>query len=330
VTRARVTLSDVAARAGVSRTTASFVLTGRRDMRTSADTEQRVLQAARELNYRPNLLARNLSNNQSHTIGLLSDRITTDAFAGQLIRGALSTALLHNQLMFIGETGGDPQLEKQLVHGMLDRGVGGFLYACTYTRRAKIPTELRGHRLVLVNCISRAAGIPMVVPDEIQAGQTADAVLLGHGHRDRIVLVGETPPEVIAAAERLAGIRQVLSGNGLDLAEAIPTPWWPEPAYHAVRAYLAAGHRPTAFICLNDRIAMGAPTKPHGTTDCASQNSFRFARVRINDGVVDPLLDVAGVEHHVQRGAVLLAHGHPCDQVASPGMKLTSGRVGSR
>lgn len=47
--------------------------------------------------------ARNLANNQSHTIGLLSDRITTDAFAGQLIRSALSTALLHNQLMLIGE-----------------------------------------------------------------------------------------------------------------------------------------------------------------------------------------------------------------------------------
>src|SRR4051794_15056355 len=65
VPRRRVTLLDVAARAGVSRTTASFVLTGRRDMRISDDAEKRVLQAARELDYRPNLLARSLRTNLS-------------------------------------------------------------------------------------------------------------------------------------------------------------------------------------------------------------------------------------------------------------------------
>ena len=68
-----MTLLQVAQRAGVSRTTASFVMTGRRDMRISADAEQRVLQAARELNYRPSLLARSLRTNLSQTIGLLSD-----------------------------------------------------------------------------------------------------------------------------------------------------------------------------------------------------------------------------------------------------------------
>ena len=83
----RVTLLDVAQRAGVSRTTASFVMTGRRDMRISADAEQRVLRAARELSYRPSLLARSLRTNLSQTIGLLSDVIAIDAFAGEMVRG---------------------------------------------------------------------------------------------------------------------------------------------------------------------------------------------------------------------------------------------------
>ena len=82
----RVTLLDVARRAGVSRTTASFVMTGRRDMRISVDAEQRVLRAARDLNYRPNLLARSLRTNLSHTVGLISDVIATEPFAGE-IRG---------------------------------------------------------------------------------------------------------------------------------------------------------------------------------------------------------------------------------------------------
>src|SRR6478736_1615830 len=89
----RITLLDVAERAGVSRTTASFVLTGRRDMRISADAEERVRRAARELGYRPSLLARSLRTNQSQTLGLISDVIATEVFAGELIRGSLATAL---------------------------------------------------------------------------------------------------------------------------------------------------------------------------------------------------------------------------------------------
>src|SRR4029079_3732164 len=93
VTTPRVTLMDVAQRAGVSRTTASFVMTGRRDMRISNDAEQRVKQAARELNYRPSLLARSLRTTVSQTIGLLSDVVASEPFAGEIIRGSMATAL---------------------------------------------------------------------------------------------------------------------------------------------------------------------------------------------------------------------------------------------
>src|SRR6195952_2178565 len=106
MTRQRITLMDVAVRAGVSRTTASFVMTGRRDMRISNEAEQRVLQAARELDYRPNLLARSLRTNLSQTIGLLSDVIASESFAGEVVRGSMTTALLHDHLMFMGETEG--------------------------------------------------------------------------------------------------------------------------------------------------------------------------------------------------------------------------------
>ena len=122
MTAPRVTLLHVAQRAGVSRTTASFVMTGRRDMRISSDAEQRVLRAARELSCRPSLLARSLRTNLSQTIGLLSDVIASEVFAGEVIRGSLSTALLHDHLLFIGETGGDAGLEKRLVQSLLDRG----------------------------------------------------------------------------------------------------------------------------------------------------------------------------------------------------------------
>jgi LacI family transcriptional regulator len=258
VTAPRVTLMDVAQRAGVSRTTASFVMTGRRDMRISADAEQRVLQAARELNYRPSLLARSLRTNLSQTIGLLSDQIATEVFAGDVVRGSMTTALLHEHLLFIGETEGDAEVEKRLVLSMLDRGVGGFVYASLYTRSVRISKTLREQQLVLLNCVAKGKPIASVIPDDRQGGRDAVRELVSHGHTDGIVMVGELPPHVAAAADRSAGVAEELGKAGLELSGFIDTRWWPEYSYQAVRDHLRAGHRPTAFICLNDRIAMGA------------------------------------------------------------------------
>jgi LacI family transcriptional regulator len=257
VTAPRVTLRDVADRAGVSRTTASFVMTGRRDMRISADAEERVRRAARELNYRPNLMARSLRTNDSQTIGLISDVIATEAFAGELVRGTLATAVLRDHLMFIGETEGDTAVEQRLAQDMLDRGVRGFLYGAMFTRRATVPAILRGHPVVLLNCVTRARGYPMVVPDEREAGRTAASALLTDGHRDEIWVVGEVLPHVIAATERLDGVRRALGAAGTEPAGLIDCLWWPEQARQAVTTFLGDGGRPTAFIAMNDRVALG-------------------------------------------------------------------------
>ena len=254
----RVTLLDVAQRAGVSRTTASFVLTGRRDMRISEDAQQRVLQAAREMNYYPNLMARSLRTNLSQTIGLISDFIASEPFAGEMVRGSLTTALQHQHLLFVGETEGDPAVERQIIQGMLDRGVSGFLYATMSTREVHISRQLAGHPLVLLNCREPGADHPTVLPDDEGAGRHAAELLLAAGHADRIVLVGETLEHVLAGTMRRGGIELVLEREGLSLAGTVECLWWPEPAYQAVAGLLADGPPPTALICMNDRVAMGA------------------------------------------------------------------------
>lgn len=253
----RITLREVAERAGVSRTTASFVLSGRRDMRISADAEARVRQAARELNYRPSLLARSLRTNSSQTIGLLSDQIASEMFAGEAVRGALTSALQHEHLLFVGETGGDPEVERSIIQGMLDRGVGGFVHASMYTQVVRIPAVLRRQPLVLMNSYTRGKRLPAVVPDETEGGRSVARELIDRGHRDGIVLVGEHLTQAVAGAERLTGIREVLAADGTDLAAIVECLWWPDHAYRAVSAFLAKGPRPSAFICLNDRIAFG-------------------------------------------------------------------------
>ena len=254
----RVTLQQVAKRAGVSRTTASFVLTGRHtDMRISEDAQQRVLKAASELDYRPNRISRGLRTNVTHTIGLVSDTIATEPFAGEAIRGAVTAALAHDRMLFVVETEGDRHAEDQLIRDMLDRQVDGFIYAAMFTREVSVPARLSGQPLVLLNCTAADSRAPAVIPDEVNAGRDAAQVLLDAGHRDGIFIVGEAAPHVFAGRERVAGITEAIEAAGVALAGFLACSWAPTPAHAAVSELLSTGSRPGAFICLNDRVALG-------------------------------------------------------------------------
>ncbi|MGA5301898.1 LacI family DNA-binding transcriptional regulator [Nucisporomicrobium flavum] len=257
----RATLLQVAQRAGVSRSTASFVLAGRHvDMRISEDARQRVLRAAQELDYRPNLMARSLRTKVTKTVALVSDTLASDPYAGRAIHGALAAAVAHGHLLFIGETEGDAVVEEKLISDFLDRQVDAFVYASMFTRYVRIPKVIKGHPVVLLNCLTRAArpAYHSVIPDEVGAGWSAAKTVIEAGHRDGIHLVGSPAQHVFAGRERLAGIREGFGAAGVRLAGTIDCDWWPEPAYEAVRAALVNGLKPRTLICLNDRIALGA------------------------------------------------------------------------
>jgi LacI family transcriptional regulator len=258
VAEERVRLRDVARLAGVSRTTASAVLSGRHaELRIAGPTQQRVREAAAELGYRPNLAARSLRMRTSRIVGLVSDSIAADPYAGEMLRGALAAALSHDHLLVIAESDGDRRTEDDLVRGMVDRQVDGLVYGCLSTREVELSDVVRGVPLTLLNCLADPLPGPAVVPDEVQGGRAAAHCLLDAGHRDRIHLVGSRPGSVLAAGERSRGIHTELRAAGVALAGAVDCDWTPQAARTAVAALLTRS-RPTALICLNDRIALGA------------------------------------------------------------------------
>ncbi|MBP2327893.1 LacI family transcriptional regulator [Kibdelosporangium banguiense] len=262
----RVTLAEVAKRAGISRTTASLVLAGRaRELRISSSVEQQVLEAAKELNYRPNIVSRGLRTGTTRTIGFVSDTVATSRLAGDMIKGAIEAAREQDMLLFIGETDGDAGLERDLLQAMHDRQVDGIIYASMYTRAVKVPTALTTGPAVLLNAVAkRASALSSVVPDELEAGRTAARVLLDAGHSEGIHLIGagprsrDVPSGGVAAAERVTGIREVLTRAKVKIAGGrLCDDWLPEYGYEAARELLEHT-RPRALICLNDRLAVGA------------------------------------------------------------------------
>jgi LacI family transcriptional regulator len=233
-------------------------------MRLSVEVEERVIRAARETGYRPNIVSRSLRTGTTQTIGFVSDTVATTPFAGHLIWGALDASRERDHLLFIGETEGDPELERELIEAMHDRGVDGIVLASMYTRKVTVPRALLDGPAVLLNALpNRRSPIPSVLPDETEAGRTAARVLLDAGHTDRIYLIGAGPPnrgpkDSLAAVQRLQGISEALQARGAGIAGAVPCEdWQPELGYGATKQVLAKA-TPSALICFNDRVALGA------------------------------------------------------------------------
>ncbi|MGC9220464.1 MAG: LacI family DNA-binding transcriptional regulator [Solirubrobacteraceae bacterium] len=261
----RVTLAQVARAAGVSQTAASYALAGRAaEMRISPEVEARVRLVAREAGYRPNAVSRSLRTGTSQTIGFVSDTVATTAFAGHLIWGALDQARERDHLLLIAETEGDPQLERELMTAMLDRGVDGLIVASMYTRAIAVPPVLMEAPAVLLNAVPVGNElIRSVVPDEIEAGRSVARTLLAAGHADGICLIGaspdgEVPKGSLAAVQRLEGILSVLRDAGVEVAGSVGcTDWQPAEGLEATQRLLAE-LVPSALICFNDRLAFGA------------------------------------------------------------------------
>ena len=256
--RRSATLLDVASSAGVSRTTASYILNGRADeMRIALATVAKVRAVAEEMGYRPNRSARNLRTRRTGTVGLISDQIAGAQYGSSMLTGASQAARELDHLVVMGESGGDPELERLLIEEMLKHEVDGVVYATRTAKTITLPDGLRGVRSVLLNCEDLDEPYPSVVPDDEGGGRLAVAALLAAGIDD-VWVVGEDPvPEATAGPRRMAGVQAELAAHGVDLTGVVRCDWSVTEGFDAVRRWLDGGGRAGGLVCMNDRIAMG-------------------------------------------------------------------------
>jgi LacI family transcriptional regulator len=257
--RRSATLRDVATSAGVSRTTASYILNGRADeMRISSTTVARVQAAVADLGYRPNRSARSLRTQRTATVGLVSDQIAGEQYGSSMLTGAILAARELDHLVVMGESGGDTDLERLLLEEMRERDVDGVVYATRTARTIRLPDALRGARAVLLNCEDPDERCASVLPDDEGGGRAAADTLVAAGVTD-VWVVGQDPtPEATAGLRRMAGIRTGLAEAGIELRGVVVCDWTVTEGFAATARWLARGGRAEGLICMNDRIAMGA------------------------------------------------------------------------
>ncbi|GAA0807691.1 LacI family DNA-binding transcriptional regulator [Spirilliplanes yamanashiensis] len=249
-------MADVGRLAGVSPTAVSFVINGRVG-EISDETRDRVLDAVRQLGYRPNRAARGLRTRRSHTIGVVTGALDTDPAVARTVAGAHDAAAeLGSRLVLACDPGGRGL--RGTVEDLLDRQVDALLVAVGGDAGGDLPAG-GPVPAVLVNVPPPAEpGAPAVLADEHAAGRSATALLLAAGHRRIAVLCGG--PHGWPTRERLAGHRAALAAAGLpgDPGLVVAGPDRVDSGHRRAARLLACGSPPTALLCGSERVATGA------------------------------------------------------------------------
>src|ERR1700728_3586856 len=195
-----VRLKDIAADLGVSTVTVSKVLRGGLDI--GERTRARVLKRMAELNYQPNMQARGLASGRSFAVGLVVPDLVHPFFGefAKSLGGALRECGL---ALVLASSEEDPQIERQEIRTLLNRGVDVLLVASCQTKAPNFGRE--GTPFLLIDRYFPALSANFVGSDDVKVGELATHHLIELG-RKRIAHIGGqgSSPSV----GRLAGYRK--------------------------------------------------------------------------------------------------------------------------
>lgn len=266
-----VTIRDVARRAGVSLSTVSQVLNGREGY-ASAETRERVLAAARDLNYRPNALARGLVTSRTGTLGLVITDITRGFFT-QVV-GVVEQVVSAQGYSVLLACADGVQPETAALEMFLDKRVDGIVCmsnsAAVSTEHLLAVTRL-GVPLVVINRPIQSEDLNLIGWDDVEIGRRATEHLIGLGHR-RIAhvsgLIAHPTPGVVSrrsAIDRVAGFRAAMADAGLPVDESliVNASFDYLSALEACSRLFDRDDLPTAVFAANDSMAIAVVNALH-------------------------------------------------------------------
>ncbi|MGH9521679.1 MAG: LacI family DNA-binding transcriptional regulator [Terriglobales bacterium] len=249
------TLQHVANRLGLSPATVSLVVNHAPSAAAiPAATQERILAAARELDYRPNVFARSLRKQRSFTIGVLVPEIS-EGYSATVLSGIEDHLLQEGYFYFVASHRHRPDLIDEYPRMLRARAVEGIVVVDTaLTRSLDLPTvAVSGHTLV--------EGVTNIVLNHRRAAVLALEHLYGLGHRRIAFIKGQEFSsdtsvrwQAISSAAAKIGIK-IDPALTAQLEGDLPTP---QPGYFAAQQLLANRAPFTAIFCFNDVSAIGA------------------------------------------------------------------------
>jgi LacI family transcriptional regulator len=250
------TIKDVAQAAQVSTASVSRVLSGH--TRSSDAMRQRVLSAARELNFRPNAVARSLRTTGTRTVGLVVSDLLNPFFT-ELARAVEDTARGAGFSVIVGNADEDPTQQDHYVRILLERQVDGLIVVPTVETSPLLREAAeQGHPLVLVDRPAADVNAPIVSADGSAAIEELVDHLVSTGRRDLAIVTG--PDQAGTSRERLMAFRAALAKHGIALPKErfLHGDFRAASGHEALSTLLASRHVPDAVFVANGPMALGA------------------------------------------------------------------------
>jgi DNA-binding LacI/PurR family transcriptional regulator len=262
----KVTMKDVAEKAGVSIATVSFVLNQKSQMAIPAETRERVARTVRELGYIRNAAGRHLASGKSHTLAFVlptADHLRVDAFIPQIL-SSLNEVCHQNGFNLLVHAVEDPSRPDAYADMVSANSIDGLFILNPRADEKQIDALLDADFPIIVGPgwqHKKACGIGFS-----NRGAASKAVehLIALGHR-RIACINYGPEQFLTATSRYQGYCTALEKEGIavDGKLVVWADFSHESGYRAAIELLDRGNIPTAIFVSNDTVAIGVLAALH-------------------------------------------------------------------
>ena len=252
----KITIKEIAAQARVSKATVSRVLN--QSKAVSEEVRARVQGVIDSHQFRPSAMARGLSINKSHLIGIILPDLSNPVFS-KMIAGM--EACIREQPYSLLIMGTDFKVENkiQLIDILKDKGVEGLILVTDYGSEALF-SALRSFArpIVIIGAETPIPEIPVIRIDNYLAAREAVQYLINLGHQ-RIGMIHGPLDDPQAGLARYMGYKDMLTENGLFDERLVTSSWYSfDQGYSAMTQLLTRSVVPTAVFCACDLMAIGA------------------------------------------------------------------------
>lgn len=250
-----VTIKDVAARAGVSKTTVSHYLNGRYDS-MSKETKENIAQVVEELGYRPNALARSLKQKKTHTVGAIVANIL-NPFSTSMIRGVEDYCNQHGFSLILCNADEDPIKEREYLEVLADKQVDGLIINTTGHNNELVKSLNLHLPVVLIDRKVPEINTDTVTSDSRKGVQLMIDHLIRQGRRE-IAFFTMPCQEVSPRLERVFGYKQALATHGIACKPhlLVETALDEASIISAIKTVLAAPVPPAVIFGANNLMTM--------------------------------------------------------------------------
>ena len=261
-----ITIKEIARMAKVSTATVSNVLNNKPGS-ASEDKTQEIRELAKKLHYMPNILARNLQQKKTNTIGIITEDLTVfntpeivdgiDAFCErngfEIILGNLRLFKHYNN--DFTDTPKHHKLLESMMHNMISKQIEGIIYIGYHCREiVHIPPKVQ-IPFVYAYCYPKEEVYPFVMFDDEKAAKDVTKLLIKKGHRRIGVICG--PASIYHTIARLKGYNAALKENNIEnISSLVVYGDWERPSGYRLAASIL-DQKATAIFSFNDLMACG-------------------------------------------------------------------------